>query len=207
MPAQSSNPLFENSVFINCPFDAEYEPIFRAIVFTITACGFTARCARENPDSNEIRLDKIVRLIEDCRLGIHDLSRLHGATGLPRFNMPLELGIFLGCMKFGGKPHRHKKYLILESEQFRYHSMVSDLSGQDIRAHEGDFRKAIACIRDWLSNQNPPRHLPHGSILATHFEAFLHELPGLCRDLDWTEMELTFKEFTWLTYYWSSINF
>src|SRR6187551_1116802 len=38
-----------------------------------------------------IRFDKLVRLIEQCRYGIHDLSRTtpDSVNRLPRFNMPL----------------------------------------------------------------------------------------------------------------------
>jgi len=30
----------DRSVFINCPFDAEYGPTFDAIVFSVACCGF-----------------------------------------------------------------------------------------------------------------------------------------------------------------------
>jgi hypothetical protein len=36
---------YEYSVFVNCPFDAEYRPLFHAIVFAIHDCGFAARSA------------------------------------------------------------------------------------------------------------------------------------------------------------------
>jgi hypothetical protein len=29
---------YVNNVFINCPFDGEYLPIFRAVIFTIFDC-------------------------------------------------------------------------------------------------------------------------------------------------------------------------
>src|SRR3954468_768137 len=94
---------YERSVFINCPFDDEYTPIFEAIVFTIQACGFSARCARSRLNSGEVRLHKILEIIGDCRYSIHDLSRtqLDRTTALPRFNMPLELGIDIGCRAYG----------------------------------------------------------------------------------------------------------
>lgn len=59
--------------------------------------GFVARCALEEDDAGEFRLSKIERIIEECRFGINDLSAvaLDVVTGLPRFNMPLELGLFL----------------------------------------------------------------------------------------------------------------
>jgi hypothetical protein len=93
---------YEQNVFINCPFDADYAPIFEAIVFAVNDAGFRPKCARERLDSSEIRLNKIVDLISSSRYSIHDLSRttLDEANALPRFNMPLELGIDLGCKAF-----------------------------------------------------------------------------------------------------------
>jgi len=39
---------YDRQVFLNCPFDDDYYPLLRASVFTIQACGFTARIALEN---------------------------------------------------------------------------------------------------------------------------------------------------------------
>ena len=65
--------LRSSHVFVNCPFDAGYRPIFNAIVFTIYDLGFVARCALEEDDAAEFRLSKIERLIEECKFGINDL--------------------------------------------------------------------------------------------------------------------------------------
>jgi hypothetical protein len=88
---------YEQNVFINCPFDSEYAPIFEAIVFAVNDAGFRPKCARERLDSSQVRLQKIVTLISASRFSIHDLSRtdLDDVNALPRFNMPLELGIDL----------------------------------------------------------------------------------------------------------------
>ena len=93
-------------VFINCPFDPGYRAILDGIVFAIYDLGFVARCALEDDDGGEIRLAKIERIIEECKFGIHDLSAvaIDPAINLPRFNMPLELGLFLGCKRFGASP-------------------------------------------------------------------------------------------------------
>lgn len=56
-------PSYSNSVFINCPFDQDYEPLLDSIIFTVYACGFIPRSALEEDDSSDMRLDKIVRLI------------------------------------------------------------------------------------------------------------------------------------------------
>ena len=45
----------------------------------------------------------ICDIIKASRFGIHDVSRTESdkASALPRFNMPLELGFFLGARAFG----------------------------------------------------------------------------------------------------------
>lgn len=105
-------------VFINCPFDDDYRPIMQALVFAVHDCGFAARSALETSDGSQVRIDKIYDLIRDCRFGIHDISMtsLDPVTNLPRFNMPLELGIFLGAKRYGGPAHRQKKCLVLVAE-------------------------------------------------------------------------------------------
>jgi hypothetical protein len=50
---RSKEVAFHDNVFINCPFDDEYKPLFDAIVFAIYDMGFVARCAREVIDSGE----------------------------------------------------------------------------------------------------------------------------------------------------------
>ena len=85
---------YDRNVFINCPFDDAYAPIFEAIVFAVHDAGFRPKCARERLDSSEVRLQKILSLISESRFSIHDLSRteLDDSNQLPRFNMPFELG-------------------------------------------------------------------------------------------------------------------
>jgi len=56
-------PRDARNVFVNVPFDDDYAPLFDALVFTIIACGYRVRCALEEDDSGNIRLDKLVRLI------------------------------------------------------------------------------------------------------------------------------------------------
>jgi hypothetical protein len=145
---------YETSVFISCPFDAAYQQLFRAIVFTVIHCGFRARCALEIDDSGDVRIDKIFSIIEECGLGVHDLSRteLDRHTRLPRFNMPLELGMFLGARRFGPDRQRRKRCLVLDRTQHRFQKFISDISGQDIKAHKRNEFIAITQVRDWLSN-------------------------------------------------------
>ena len=107
--------VYNDNVFINCPFDDQYKPLFNAMVFAIHDCSFVARSAQEAEDGSQVRIDKIYKIITECRYGIHDLSRteLDGETCLPRFNMPLELGVFLGAKRYGNENQQKKNFLYL----------------------------------------------------------------------------------------------
>ncbi len=200
------NGNYHRNVFINCPFDSDYDEIFNAIVFTVFRCKFTLRCAKEFSDSHGIRIQNIVSLIEQSKYAIHDLSRvtLSETGNLPRFNMPLELGIFIGSKQFGSKVHKDKEYIIIESEQFRFKQFISDLSGQDIQSHKDDPIKAIKSIRDWLSSKTAET-IPSASILVDEYKEFVKALPELCAESQWIVEELTFKEYSQLVTDW--VNF
>jgi hypothetical protein len=154
--------LRSKDVFINCPFDDTYKPLFDAIVFAVYDVGFVARCALEVDDASEVRLAKITRIIERCAYGVHDISSvgLGAGTNLPRFNMPLELGLYLGCKLFGGGAQRKKACLILDSDPYRYRASISDISGQDIHSHKGDPMRAISEVRNWLASVSKTKGLP-----------------------------------------------
>src|SRR6266581_591465 len=140
---------YDTRVFVNCPFDAQYKPLFEAIVFALLACGIRPRCALEIDDSSEVRIDKIFKIIAECKYGIHDISRTEvtSASGLPRFNMPLELGMFLAAKRFGAGKQRQKVCLILDSKPYRYQQFISDIAGQDIQVHHNGVQGAIAVVR------------------------------------------------------------
>jgi len=97
-------------VFVNCPFDEQYRPLFRALLFAVLDCGFRVRCALEIDDASEIRIDKIFRIIGEAKYGIHDISRTEPdpENRLPRFNMPLELGMFLAAKRSAPGSKRRK---------------------------------------------------------------------------------------------------
>ncbi len=185
------------SVFLNCPFDPAYRPLLHALVFTVSHAGLIPRCALEIDDSAEVRLDKIFRIIGECRFGIHDISRvgLDAATALPRFNMPLELGIFLGCKRFGDAGQSRKRCLILDTELYRYRAFLSDLSGQDIHAHRDDPRRLIGEVRAWLRSAAARKHMPGGEEIWQRYSVFLRELPRIAEESRILPEELTFVDY------------
>ena len=198
---------FADSVFINCPFDDEYWPIFEALVFTVVACGFTPRCALEELDSGTVRLTKIQRIIAACRFGVHDLSRVApGATNsLPRFNMPFELGLDIAAKGFGSGRTRGKQFLILDSIPYRYQQFISDISGQDIRCHDGSPDRAIDICRNWLRNASG-RHVPGPVAIKRQFAQFVRWLPENCERNGFDRADLLFVEYVEMARQWGTTS-
>jgi hypothetical protein len=169
-------------VFINCPFDSEYRSLFAAILFTVAACGYRARCALEVDDGIDIRFDKLCRLIDESPRSIHDLSRTElNKDDLPRFNMPFELGLLMGAKRFGGKRHKHKTALILIREPYRLPAYLSDLGGNDPTAHHGQVAEVVRLVRRYLHVRPGEAPLPGAQHLLERFTEFQSALPELAR--------------------------
>jgi hypothetical protein len=198
---------YEQNVFINCPFDPEYAPIFEAIVFAVNDVGFRPKCARERLDSSEVRLQKIISLIASARYSIHDLSRtdLDAANSLPRFNMPLELGIDLGCKAYH-LDCSDKSLLIFDSEQYRFQKFVSDLSGQDIHQHGNSAKTAVTRVRNWLRTESGNNDMPGGAAVYARYEEFRADLPRICSELKLDIADLTFSDLSYAIARWLQTN-
>ncbi len=173
-------PHYAYNIFINCPFDDEYRDMFNAIVFAVHDCGYTARCAKETDDSGQVRIEKIYDIIKNCKYSIHDISRTEPDTinRLPRFNMPLELGIFLGAKKYGSDRQKEKVCKILDFDKHRYQKYCSDIAGQDISAHNNDPSQAITRVRDWIRGLDTENILPSGLKINERYEEFKTVLPA-----------------------------
>jgi hypothetical protein len=199
---------YNRQVFINCPFDSRYQKLFEAIHFAVLDCGFRPRSAREADDGTEVRIEKLLAIIEACKFGIHDLSRTESdpKRGLPRFNMPFELGLFLGAKRYGNPTQRQKVGLILDRTRYRYQQFISDISGQDIHPHQGSAPKAIAAVRDWLRAASPETSIPGGVTIAKRFFRFSKQLPEMCAVLRLSRQHLTFADLTWATSNWLEEN-
>lgn len=194
---------YQQNVFINCPFDTEYASIFEAIVFAVNDAGFRPQCARQRLDSSQIRLQKIAELISTSRYSIHDLSRTEPdeVNALPRFNMPLELGMDLGCKTFH-PDCSDKSLLIFDSEQYRFQKFVSDLSGQDIHQHNNSPKEAVTRVRDWLRTESGKSNIPGGAAIYARYGAFRSDLPDICAELNLEVGELTFADFSYTIARW-----
>jgi hypothetical protein len=91
VPGKSSD---RKSVFLNIPYDHQFESLCLAYICGITCFGLVPRTTLEIPGDR--RLNRIIDLIRICPFSIHDLSRVQldkNKPRTPRFNMPFELGL------------------------------------------------------------------------------------------------------------------
>ncbi len=155
-------------------------------------------------DGTETRIDKLYRIIGECRYGVHDLSRteLDDAHHLPRFNMPLELGIFLGAKRFGTDDQKLKRCLILDVEQYRYQRFISDISGIDVTPHGGDRREAARCVRDWLVTVSGRKTIPSVAVLLESHDGFFEGLPYIAASAGLDAGDLVYADYERLVIAW-----
>jgi hypothetical protein len=137
--------VLEKNVFLNVPFDRQYQPLFLALIAGLTALGREPHCVLEVPSAGQSRLDRIYGLLASCESSVHDLSRvrLSGQFRLPRFNMPFELG-----MAFALTRNRSHKLFVLERQIYRLQASLSDLNGLDPHIHGGTQTGVLRCILD-----------------------------------------------------------
>lgn len=130
--------------------------------------------------------------------------RIDKKTRLPRYNMVFELGLFLGCRRYGGQRQEAKSCLILDRQRYRYRNSISDLSGRDIQAHGGNRLKAIGVVRNWLATESGLSELPGRRFVVNQYGRFRRQLPRLCNTTKRKVSDLTFNDYcemvrTWLS--------
>ena len=201
---------YDNSVFLNVPFDKSYKRLFEAAIFAVHDCGFIARSDNEDEDSSTLRVEKIYELIRESKYGIHDISRvtLDHKDRLPRFNMPLELGIWLGAKRYGKKRDRSKRALILDKIDHRYQKFCSDISGQDVRSHNNDPTIVVRRVRNWLRNSPDYKDetFPGPEKMVARYERFRAQLSTHCRENGLNLRNLEFNDYSTLVVGWLKTN-
>lgn len=155
-------------------------------------------------DAAETRIEKLYRIIEESRYSLHDLSRTEPdpINQLPRFNMPLELGVFLGAKRFGDEHQRQKRCAILDIEQYRFQRFMSDLAGMDIKAHGGDPREMVRHIRDFLVTVSRRKTIPPTIDLLNSYDNFSMALPDLAERSGLDPADLRFPDYERLVQAW-----
>lgn len=168
---------FDTNVFINCPFDSEYNTLLRPLIYTIIHLGLEPQLS-QTKSSATTRIEQIKTLIKESKFSIHDLSRSKPLkkNRLPRFNMPFELGLDIGCFEYGGKKFRNKKMLILETDRYYYQKVLSDIAGQDIENHNDDPNTIVKKVRNWFSAIDNNKVYPEASDIWTAYHVFIQDL-------------------------------
>jgi hypothetical protein len=137
----------QNFVFINCPFDDEYYPLLRSILFT--CCKFDLHPQiSETLNAVKSRIITIQEMMEKSKFSIHDLSRNRSRSvdEFARFNMPFELGMDYILTR----QNPEKSMIIFDKNPHDYDRYLSDLSGNDIKTHNNDITIIVKAIRNWL---------------------------------------------------------
>ncbi|MDR3753092.1 MAG: hypothetical protein P4K93_05210 [Terracidiphilus sp.] len=136
-----------NSVFLNIPYDEEFSSLYIAYIVGLFQLDLVPHIASEIPGGKR-RLDRIFELIQSCRFSIHDLSRVEVSVtpfSLPRFNMPLELGMTITWANIHPKSHT---WFVWESEPYRLQRSASDLNGTDPYIHSGTAEGVLSELRN-----------------------------------------------------------
>jgi len=140
--------FYNKNVFINCPFDPDYEDTFRAIVYTVLVCGFSPNCTLMYAGMGS-RMGKIYDCIKKSDFSIHDISRkgLDPVNKLPRFNMPFEYGLVYSNSI---ESFKRKESIVMDDAKYDYKICFTDISEKDVSSHDGDYKKAVEKVRNFL---------------------------------------------------------
>ena len=158
------------------------------------------RCALEDDDSGDIRLDKLVQLIRESPRSIHDLSRVEpDRNELPRFNMPFELGLALGAKRFGQRLGDRIKIMV--ADPYRLPAYLSDLGGNDPSAHRTIPNRSFASSAAFCTAPLPAVSCLGPPKLRADFKKFKAQLPAIARQIHYQADESSgfgnYRTFVW----------
>jgi hypothetical protein len=170
--------LQSNDVFLNCPYDELFRPLYLAYIVGLVDLGLTPVATLGIPN-NATRIQRIYDLIRASRYSIHDLSRVQltrTTPRVPRFNMPFELGLAAAWSR--ERPQRHA-FFIFESVNRRGHKSLSDMAGTDFNIH-GDAPQGI--MRELCSAFIRQSQRPTVPNMMRHFTLLNAAIPKLLLD-------------------------
>ncbi|MGB6133633.1 MAG: hypothetical protein WCC14_01555 [Acidobacteriaceae bacterium] len=162
------------SVFLNIPYDTAFEDLYLAYIVGLTQLGLRINATLAVP--NQGRLDTIIDLIEQSDFSIHDLSRIELSRGVPRFNMPVELGLALYRSRISHGRHR---VFLFESRRYRAQRSTSDVNGIDPQIHGGTARGLMAGLRNIFRQPGNVTTVPE---MLASYRAVRHKVPELRRN-------------------------
>ncbi len=162
------------SVFLNIPYDVDFENLYLAYIVGLTQLGLAINAALAVPSQG--RLGTIIELIDKSDFSIHDLSRVEVSRGVPRFNMPVELGLALYRSHSTDGQHR---VFIFERRQYRAQRSTSDVNGIDPQIHKGTITGLMAALRNIFRQPEDVTTVPE---MIASYRAVKRKVPELRRN-------------------------
>jgi hypothetical protein len=158
------------SVFLNIPYDSQFEDLYLAYIVGLTQLGFKINATLAVPNQG-----RLGRIIEESDFSIHDLSRIEATSGIPRFNMPLELGLAL--YRSYATNGRHRVF-VFEKKRYRMQRSTSDVNGIDPLIHNGNPKGVMVGLRNIFHQPSKTTTVPE---MLTCYRAVTRRLPKLRR--------------------------
>lgn len=135
-------------VFINCPYNKEFDETYLYIVLTVACCGMYPVAAKDKNNTWH-RLNHILELLSLCRYSLHDLTACTG-----HLNMPLELGAAI-MKDWKNNLKDECTWNVLHTESQKFENVFSNLNAGDHLAYDPDANKTVIDeIIKWLSDKN-----------------------------------------------------
>jgi hypothetical protein len=182
-------------VFLNYPFDHEFDDFSVAMHFAVTAANLIPVCAKDIGAPDQVRLQLLVDLVTNCDYSAHDLSRYKPDPngGFARMNMPFETGMAL--YRSISTDYKEHRCAILVTNPHAYKAFVSDLAGLDAMSY-GDDVSLVRIVYQWLTSVVPQsirsdKPSAYVADLYLHLKQCLKCLRGSGQDgsLDHSEMQ------------------
>jgi hypothetical protein len=162
------------SVFLNIPYDKQFEDLYLAYIVGLTQLGLRVNATLAVP--NQGRLEAIIQLIERSDFSIHDLSRIELSEGIPRFNMPVELGLALYRSHIAKGRHR---VFVFETKSYRAQRSTSDINGIDPQSHGGTPKGVMAGLRNIFRQPGNVTTVPE---MLASYRSLKRKVPELRRN-------------------------
>ena len=162
-------------VFLNLPYDSEFENLYLAYICAVRAIGMVPRVTLEIPGGAR-RLDRIFQLIKSCEFSVHDLCRVQvdrRPPRTPRFNMPFELGLTVAWEKMD----RKHVWFVMEKLNYRLSKSLSDLNGTDPYIHKG----TVEGVFREMGNAFVRKKGPSVSQMWNIYREVRKQIPGILR--------------------------
>ena len=142
-------------VFLNYPFDTNFQTSADAMHFAVVAANLLPICARDLTAPDSPRLEMLVHAISSCHYSAHEFSRSkgEGPENFARMNMPIEMGMAL-FHALQTQWHDHRCSFFVPTP-YDYKEYASDLAGLDLLCHDNDEAMLVSLVYEWLRDVVP----------------------------------------------------